>query len=142
MVRFHVYGAGVQRIRIQSSDNQAGIEVDGNSADGKWVIYNPQNSSALRFHVLSTVSGNGPRMSILANGNVGIGTTNPASKLHVVGDMRLEGKLDLASSDGALIVPRMTTSQRDVLATINGSIIYNTTDDQFNFYESDVWVAK
>lgn len=91
LVRFHVYGAGVQRIRIQSSDNQAGIEVDGNSSDGKWVIYNPQNSSALRFHVLSTAFGNGPRMTILANGNVGIGTTIPDEKLHIAGSIRLDG---------------------------------------------------
>lgn len=54
--------------------------------------------------------------------NVGIGTTTPAGALNVV------------LTTGALIVPRMTA--------VNGMIIYNTTDDQFNFYEAGAWVTK
>lgn len=71
------------------------------------------------------------RMTIKsAGGNVGIGTGTP------------QGRLDIVSTEGALIVPRMTTTQRDVLATINGSIIYNTTVDKFNFYENGSWMTK
>ncbi len=62
--------------------------------------------------------------------NVGIGTTTP------------EGALDVKSTSGALIVPRMTTTARDVLPNINGSIIYNTTTDKFNFRENGAWVIK
>ena len=65
-----------------------------------------------------------------SNGNVGIGTTSP------------QGTLDVVSTNGALIVPRMTTTQRNVLANVNGSIVYNTTTNQFNFYESGAWVTK
>jgi len=61
------------------------------------------------------------------NGNVGIGTTAP------------EGVLDLNSNSGALIVPRMTTDQRDNLPTINGSIIYNITSNEFNFLQDETW---
>jgi len=61
---------------------------------------------------------------------VGIGTATP------------QGALDIVSTTGALIVPRMTSSLRDVLPTVNGSIIYNTTDAQFNFYEGGSWVTK
>jgi len=63
-------------------------------------------------------------------GNVGIGTTSP------------QGALDVNSTTGAFIVPRMTTGQRDALTPVNGMIIYNTTDNQFNFYENDAWVTK
>jgi hypothetical protein len=62
--------------------------------------------------------------------NVGIGTTSP------------QGALDVSSTTGALIVPRMTTAQRNVLTAVNGMIIYNTTTNQFNFYEAGAWVTK
>jgi hypothetical protein len=61
---------------------------------------------------------------------VGIGTTNP------------QGALDVSSTTGALIVPRMTTAQRNALTAVNGMIIYNTTTNQFNFYENGAWVTK
>jgi len=62
--------------------------------------------------------------------NVGIGTQNPA------------GALDVSSTTGALIVPRMTTAQRNALTPVNGMIIYNTSTNQFNFYENGAWVIK
>ncbi|KPL21265.1 MAG: hypothetical protein AMS23_09580 [Bacteroides sp. SM1_62] len=70
------------------------------------------------------------KMMIRANGNVGIGTMSP------------QGALDVSSTTGAFIVPRMTTAQRDALSAVNGMIIYNTTTNQFNFYENGAWVTK
>jgi len=67
---------------------------------------------------------------IRAPGGVGIGTTSP------------QGALDVSSTTGAFIVPRMTTAQRDALTAVNGMIIYNTTTDQFNFREAGAWVTK
>jgi hypothetical protein len=61
---------------------------------------------------------------------VGIGTASP------------QGALDVNSTKGALIVPRMTTTQRNALTAVNGMIIYNTTTNQFNFYENGAWVTK
>jgi hypothetical protein len=67
---------------------------------------------------------------IRAAGGVGIGTASPA------------GALDVSSTTGGLIVPRMSTTERNALTAVNGMIIYNTTDDQFNFYEAGAWVTK
>jgi hypothetical protein len=67
---------------------------------------------------------------IRASGGVGIGTNSP------------QGALDVSSTTGAFIVPRMTTTQRNALAAVNGMIIYNTTTNQFNFYENGAWVTK
>ncbi len=75
--------------------------------------------------------GNGSQaITVLTNGHVGIGTPVPL------------GALDVSSTTGALIVPRMTTAQRDALSTMDGMIIYNTTTNQFNFRENGAWVAK
>lgn len=63
-------------------------------------------------------------------GNVGVGTLSP------------QGALDVSSTTGALIVPRMTNTERDALTAVNGMIIYNTTTNQFNFYENGFWVLK
>lgn len=67
---------------------------------------------------------------IKGDGNVGIGTANP------------QGALDVSSTIGAFIVPRMTTAQRDALTPVNGMIIYNTSTNQFNFRENGAWVLK
>ena len=64
--------------------------------------------------------------------NVGIGIATPATS----------AKLEIASTTGALLLTRMTTTQRDALTPVNGMIIYNTTTNQFNFRENAVWVTK
>lgn len=65
-------------------------------------------------------------------GSVGIGTSSPAAS----------AKLDISSTTGALLVPRMTTAQRGALTAVNGMIIYNNDTDSFNFYENGAWVEK
>ena len=70
------------------------------------------------------------RLRITNDGKVGIGTNSP------------QGALDVSSTTGAFIVPRMTTTQRNALTAVNGMIIYNTSTNQFNFYENGAWVTK
>ena len=72
------------------------------------------------------------RMRIDSNGNVGIGTTAPATS----------AKLEISSTTGALLLSRMTTTQRDALTAVNGMVIYNSTTNAFNFYENGAWVTK
>lgn len=63
------------------------------------------------------------------NDRVGIGTNAPATS----------AKLEIASTTGALLLPRMTTNQRDALTAANGMILYNTTDEQVQVYEDGIW---
>ena len=62
-------------------------------------------------------------------GNVGIGTSSPATS----------GLLDLTSTTGALILTRMTTTERNAMTAVNGMLIYNTTTATIQGYQGGAW---
>jgi len=104
-----------------------GIDIGSNFNDIPLTINVPSNQAGL----ISRIAKGGSVINVVdKDGNVGIGTTSP------------QGALDVSSTTGAFIVPRMTTAQRDALTAVNGMIIYNLTANQFNFYENGAWVTK
>ena len=73
----------------------------------------------------------------------GDGTEDVAVFRHVVvtsdGDVSIgsiapDGALDVSSTTGGLVVPRMTTTERNALSPVNGTIIYNTTTNFYSFF--------
>jgi hypothetical protein len=66
---------------------------------------------------------------ITAAQNIGIGTTSPNSA----------AKLEVTSTTSGVLVPRMTNTQRDIIATPpKGLLVFVTTDSSFYFYDG-VW---
>lgn len=53
----------------------------------------------------------------------------------------LQGGVNVNSTTNLLIVARLTTAQRDALTAVNGMLIYNTTDDEFQGYQDGAWVT-
>jgi hypothetical protein len=60
-----------------------------------------------------------PGLFVTASGNVGIGTTNPANKLYVSGDLRVEGSI---SGDEPKVNPRESTEPPPLDPRVNGTL--------------------
>ena len=72
-----------------------------------------------------------PRFLISNSGNVIIGAASGAAS----------AILDLISTTGAFLPPRMTTAQRDALTAVDGMILYNSTTAALNYRKAGAWVA-
>jgi|GEM_PF-959937 len=64
--------------------------------------------------------------------NVGIGTSTPHAS----------AQLDITSTSKGLLIPRMTTAQRNaVVSPANGLMVYDTNLNAFYFYNGSAWAA-
>lgn len=94
--RLHVTGQG-PRILVEATGGSPEVNLK-NSAGLVWAIYNHGSANYLGFYQ------NGNRMVIDEAGNVGIGTTNPQQRLHIVGendhyDLALGGAVGRINTD-------------------------------------------
>ena len=90
---------------------------------------NTSGSAADLFigNVLQSASVSSRKFMVKASGNVGIGTEAPA------------GILDVASTTEGMIIPRMTTTERNALTAVAGMMVYNTTDSKHQGYDGTTW---
>jgi hypothetical protein len=92
------------------------------------ISFQTYNSSSV--HDISNNAGYHPRMYIMPDGRVGIGTTDPE-------DCAI---LDVSSTTQGFLLPRMTTTQRNAISNpITGLIIWNTSDLQVQVYNGTSW---
>ena len=84
----HIAGATNPAITLQDTTNNTDARIKTNN-NGDLVFEadynNEQGDSRIGFEVDGS-----ERMRIASSGRLGIGTTSPAEKLHVVGDIRIE----------------------------------------------------
>ena len=89
------------------------------------------NATQMQFFTTPTASITPlQRMNISSDGHVAIGTSAPVAS----------GKLDIQGTDGALVIPRMTTAQKNALTATAGMTVYDTTIGRFECYTS-AWGA-
>lgn len=73
---------------------------------------------------LSLFTNNTQRMQIAAGGGVAIGSSSPTTS----------AALDIQGTTGAVLLPRLTSAQRNALTATAGMIIYNTDNTQVECY--------
>lgn len=130
--RLHLHRAGVsQDVRIQFTDSTTGVTsnsgtIVGKLADGRGFLYN-YHSADLFFGTSGA-----EHMRILANGNVGIGTTTTTAKLRVEGTLVVTGQITCGTFVGTFL--SVANTGTDYLC-----IQINTT--QGTSYQSTVRIA-
>lgn len=77
-----------------------------------------------------------------ASGNVNVKTLIAETQVMVGQNATPAGSaaLEISSTTGALLMPRMSTAQRDALTAVNGMVIYNSSTNLFEGYVSGAWV--
>jgi len=81
-----------------------------------------------------------PSGALIANYTSLSGGTSDIPNPTIVGGAPVSTVLELQSTTGAFLLPRMTSTQRDALVTItNGMMIYNTTTSLIQGYEGGSW---
>lgn len=133
--------ASNNNIAIGSSAGTTRLQVDGNiapEASGtrdlgtsslRWA--NLYMASNIDYSNDLTFSSSGEKVRFTTSGSVGIGGTPVASAI-----------LDLASTTRGFLGPRMTTTQRNAIASpATGLEIYNTTTNDYEFWNGSSWLG-
>lgn len=107
------------------------------------VIYQTRSSYANAVQAKIVLTDTGDNYVPWTNTELSQGTS-PSSHTNLT-------NLELANTDVTwghvsnsypLVMPSLTTVERDLILAKNGMVMYNTTTNQFNFYENGAWVIK
>jgi hypothetical protein len=107
-VPLHVQGTGTKFIVVDSDTPHVGLAINDSSqaVDNRiWGISQVAGGGKLTFSTYTDAGTNSNKMVIDRTGNVGVGTSTPLSKLHVAGDITVDGNINAKYQDVAEWVP-------------------------------------
>lgn len=112
---------------IVRDDRRVGINTA--SPGASLGIQSRGNTSATNALLICNTGGTN-MLAVRDDAKVGIGTASPAAS----------AVLDVTSTTGGILFPRMTTAQRDAISTpAAGLVIWNTTDVKLQVYTGSAW---
>jgi len=130
-----ILGTANQILVTNNGDGTVTISISGSDITGAELetLSDDSMADALHRHSELSASDGDPDacVQVDANGNVGIGTATPATS----------AKLEIASTTGALLLSRMTTAEKNALTAVNGMILYDSTLNKVQVYESGAWAS-
>ena len=132
--RLHVdSGTSNLNTTFESTDSNVHIKLKDDTASskiqniaGKLTFTADVDSEQSGTYIAFNVDGTNEKMRIASSGNVGIGTTSPATSL------------DIDATD-AIIVPKGTDAERNALTAESGMLRFNTTSNEFEGYNGTEW---
>jgi hypothetical protein len=120
-------------VGIGTEDPGAKLDIDGtllfstSSTSSAWMLETGVDTLSIKEKTGNSFTS---RVSFQDGGNVGIGTVSPSAPLEV------------ASTTGGVIMPRMTTTQMNAISSpTDGEMIYNTTENKFYGRANGAWTA-
>lgn len=120
--------SGTNNTFLGQSSNASVNNLSNATAIGYGAEVSASNSIQLGNSSVTNVNTPG---TITTSGSVGIGTTSPNSA----------AALEIVSTTKGLLLPRLTTAQRDAIASpVAGLILYNTSDNKVQAYTVSAWV--
>jgi hypothetical protein len=131
--KLHISGQTAQfptALQIDATAHATSRRASVGIGDYLW-LQDTSGNGTKDFALFDSNAGAGTRMIVSATGNVGIGGTANAAAI-----------LDAASTTKGFLPPRMTTTERNAIATPPaGLVIYNTSTNVLNFYNGTAWGA-
>ncbi len=125
-VKLQVEDIGSSQVR--AFETGSSVDLRMNAAAGATLsgVVGTFSNHPLVFFTNSTA-----KMRISTSGQIGIGTSAPDAS----------AALDVTSTTGGILFPRMTTAQRDAIASpANGLVLYNTSTDKLQVRAAAAWV--
>ena len=123
-----VFPSMEQITNVNVTDIEDGQVLAWDVATSKWVNITIGSSTTPNLQEVTDEGAN--TTNAISTGGVGINTTTP------------EAIFDAVSTSSGILIPRMTTTQRNAISTpVNSMLIYNTTTTNFEYYKDAVWVS-
>ena len=80
------------------------------------------------------------QVNTTALGAAAAGAETPAGLLIGTGTITASAKMEVSSTTGGLLLPRLTDAQRDLIPSpAEGLLIYNTTENKIQYYSGATW---
>lgn len=134
-----------QTIKHPSSTTQ--VNIDAIADQARQISFLAAGVGRWIWQVVTAETGSdvGSDLNFLARNDAGAGIRTALAMKRSTGFIGLGGlpatsaMLDMQGTTGALLVPRMTSTQRDALTPTNGMIIYNSTTATMQGYIASAW---
>ncbi len=136
-----VSGVTVVRVSNGSLTDDGGGQVTIATSGGIGGATGATDNAIIRADGVGGATVKGSGVTVSDNGDIdGVRSIIPHMRIGATGAPTTSAILDLAAAtDGALLVPVLTTAERNALTATDGMVIYNASASQFQMYRAGAW---